>query len=196
MLLALALPALADSPLTSTDFSSAYGDVALVQEAKGKGALDTALASRLAGPMPLDEKAAVVNALGWTFEGKHDADVFARALAARDHAKLAKVKRGEGLRAEDALVLGYLVAMDDYFHPDKAFGLLAKARAGLPKSRTVATVDALVHAQKDMETDFCKAWADYAAVKGDATLAQDLRPGAVAVVDEYMSLYADGCPAR
>lgn len=185
--------ALADSPLTSTEFAAAYDDVALVQEAKAAGRLTPALAAQLAAPgVPVDVKAAVVNALGWKIDGKHDADVFARAVAERTGKKPAQVRKGAGLAPEDALVLGYLVAMDDYFHPEKAFELLARARKGRPDSYTVALVDALAHAQKDMETDFCRAWLDYAAVREDPKLRRDLRPAAEAIVHDYMALYADG----
>ncbi len=60
----LSLAVFADSPITSTDFYEAYFDVDMVKNAKDSGVLNNEIAGFLASPVkPLDQKAAVVNAL-------------------------------------------------------------------------------------------------------------------------------------
>ena len=55
--------ALADSPLTSTDFAAAYADVPAVKSAK-EGKAEAAYVV-LAGAASNDTKLAIANALGW-----------------------------------------------------------------------------------------------------------------------------------
>ncbi|MBI3239803.1 MAG: hypothetical protein HYZ43_13330, partial [Flavobacteriia bacterium] len=72
----------ADSPITSTDISSSYQDVAIVQTAKSaQGALTDELMAYLADESnPIDVKMAVINQLGWDFDGKSNADVYLNYL--------------------------------------------------------------------------------------------------------------------
>ena len=71
-LLAFSPFAKADSPITSTDISSSYQDVAIVQTAKSaQGALTDELMAYLADESnPIDVKMAVINQLGWDFDGR------------------------------------------------------------------------------------------------------------------------------
>ena len=72
----------ADSPITSTPFSDAYMDINMVARAKDSGVLDTVTAYFLSSyEKPLDQKMAVVNALSWDINGKHNAVLFKEFLA-------------------------------------------------------------------------------------------------------------------
>ncbi|NMB76555.1 MAG: hypothetical protein GYA21_15660 [Myxococcales bacterium] len=206
ILLVFSANARADSPLTSTDLASAYGDVPAVAEAAQTGRVAGEVLSFLLSNAPTGEKAAVVNALGWKFEGRQNGLEFARALAGVRQASL------EGLRVldispADRMVLGYLLALDDYFKlkplkkgapgilgatPDE---LLDSAARELPDDFCVAMVRALVRAQKAMNKDWCQVYRESAAVlERFAPDRRNLRPAAVASIESYMGLYEKDCP--
>src|ERR1035437_10833889 len=67
----------ADSPLTSTDFYTAYMDVDMVKEANKTQKFSDKIGEYLSSPQnSIDKKVAVVNALRWNFDGKKDAELF------------------------------------------------------------------------------------------------------------------------
>ncbi|MCF6150568.1 MAG: hypothetical protein E3K37_18215 [Candidatus Kuenenia sp.] len=73
---------LADSPLTSTEFYEAYMDVKMVQRAHLQNVMGIEIAEFLSSPdNPIDEKAAVINALSWKFEGNNNAEFYMYYLA-------------------------------------------------------------------------------------------------------------------
>ncbi|MBL0106070.1 MAG: hypothetical protein IPP52_01920 [Ignavibacteria bacterium] len=61
----------ADSPLTSTPISNVYEDLEIVKKAKASGEMNSEFALFLHNESnPIDKKAALINALGWDFNGK------------------------------------------------------------------------------------------------------------------------------
>jgi hypothetical protein len=184
--------AFADSPVTSTDFHRAYADSGHVKEAIGEKTLTPELAELLArGDIAIDEKAAIINALGWESGSAH-VDAFKKHLASRYDRS--RAERGIDLvSGEEAFVLGYLMLLGDYFHPEEALPYLAYARARLPKSFTVAIIHALAEAQAVMDKNWCKVWRGAERVLDDRKLVRDMRPAAVEIIREYMALYQDSC---
>jgi len=183
--------ALADSPLTSTAFHKAYLDVAMVKQAKQKGVVDRAVADFLVdNKIALDVKAAAVNALGWSSDGKKNAEAFSR-LAFDKPLKDVDINK---LDAENLLCLGYMIALDDYFHADKALPYLEKAREKKPKSYTIAIVLALVKAQVAMDSDWCQVWKTAKTVFDNNKLTEDpLRKEAMKIIFDYVVLYRSDC---
>ena len=184
LLLGAAL-ARADSPLTSTDFATAYGDVPAVKAAK-EGKTDLAYAF-LTSQAPNDQKLAVANALGW--EGDFATGYFVSLARARD------VKEAEldvkNLSASELFVAGYLVAMADYLDlkPLKpgargVWGktgqfLLDRAAGSLREDFTVQYVQALVKAQKAMAGPWCEVFRiPNDVLKRFPPARRNLRPGA------------------
>lgn len=184
LLLLLALTSLgrADSPLTSTDFYTAYGDIKLVAAAAKSHKLDQAMADFLASPKtPIDQKAALINALGWNFEGQSNAARF-RQLAKKP--------------ADEAFCLGYLTAMDDYNQPEKALPQLDRAVQQRPTSYTVAMIRALVRSQRYISSEpdtgkWKNVWPQIEAVLKDKKLNADMRPRAIQVILDYMKGYEE-----
>lgn len=181
-LLALTTLGRADSPLTSTDFHTAYGDIKLVAAAAKSHKLDRAMADFLASSKtPIDQKAALINALGWNLNGQSNAARF-RELARKP--------------ADEAFCLGYLTAMDDYNHPEKAMAQLDRAARERPTSYTVAMIGALVRSQQyigsDPDTNKWKnVWPQIEAVLKNKKLKADMRPQAVQVILAYMKGYEE-----
>ena len=181
----------ADSPITSTDFAQAYSDVAMVKQADKIRTLDLEIAAYLDDPeVAVDCKAAVINALSWDIDGKHNAELFKYYLALR-HQKTLSQLQTEDLTGDELFCLGYLTVMDDYFNPDPALPYLEEARRKNPKSFTVAIITALVQAQKLMDTDWGAVWKVTERVLEDKSLKSDMRSKAKQVIVDYMVLYRD-----
>ncbi|MBN1898894.1 MAG: hypothetical protein JW827_08965 [Spirochaetes bacterium] len=185
--------ALADSPITSTDFYKAYSEIDLVKEAKSSGVMSLKIAEYLSSPSnSIDKKAAVINALSWKFEGKSNAELYSYYLAL-NQGQLLKNLDIDLLQADEIFCLGYLTVMDDYFHPEKAFLLLEKAKNNLKNSFTASMILALAKAQKAMDSDWCTVWKLTEEVLHNESLDQDLRPEARKIIIDYMSLYESEC---
>ena len=69
--------AAADSPLTSTDFHQAYADEPIVaQIVQGRTPSDETWAYLAAPDNPVAVKMAIINKIGWAFEGKNSYQLF------------------------------------------------------------------------------------------------------------------------
>lgn len=179
----------ADSPLTSTDFSKAYMDIPIVQQAASEGVMSLELAEYLSSPdVSIDIKAALIDALGWSVNGKHNAELYRYYLALRYRRPLDE-PTPDLLMADEMFCLGYLTAMDDYFHVEKAIPLLARARARNPKSFTVAIILAMAKGQAVRSKSFEKSWQMVEQVLNNEGLNQDLREKAKEAIVAYMKLY-------
>ncbi|MCD6282483.1 hypothetical protein J7J84_02600 [bacterium] len=190
----LSAPARADSPITSTPFHEAYFDLAIVRDALGSGVLDLRMAQYLSSPdVPIDAKVAVINALGWDIEGKHNAELFASYLALSRGWSLYEVdeERLAELTDDELCCLGYLAMMDDYFHPEEALPLLELANEFKPESLTIRLIYGLAKAQVAFDGDWAGVWPAIDDAFGGDELVVDMRPAAVDIILEYMSLYEE-----
>ncbi len=195
----------ADSPLTSTDFYILYREIPEVREARKSRKVSGKVLLYLLGTAPADKKAAVINALGWNIRGQRNAPVYITALANRK-----KVSPGDMsyslMKPGELFVLGYLLAMDDYFslkplRPGE-FGMrgagaeeiLRRAAELEPGNFTFRLIHALVEAQSLMEHSFCSVYRRVESViKLFPGPKRNMKPSAVAKIMEYINLYRDDC---
>ena len=183
----------ADSPITATGLYKAYLDVKMVERDHLEGVMGLEIAEFLTSPEnPIDVKAAVINALSWRFEGKNNAELYAYYLALLYHVSITKLDT-EFLSADEVFCMGYLTAMDDYFHPEKALPLLWEAHKMMENSFTVSIILALARGQAVMEYDWCEVWRLTEQVLKNKELKQDLRPEATKRIVDYMILYKEYC---
>jgi hypothetical protein len=181
----------ADSPITSTDFYKAYLDVEMVKKAETEGVMSMKFAEFLCDPeVPLDQKAALVNALSWNIDGKDNAEIFTYYLALMNNKTVTDLQIAD-LAPDELLCLGYLTVMDDYFNPDKALPYLEKAAEKIPKSFTAAIIYALTRAQKLMDSDWGEAWKVTENVFENKKLKLDMKKKARDIIFDYMVLYRD-----
>lgn len=203
LLFLISCPCRADSPLTSTDFYKAYESHRMVAVAK-QGTLTDAIAGFLSDAgSPIDVKSAVVNALGWNIEGKNNAALYFKYLTRSKKVSSEKLSLKE-LTADETFCLGYLLALDDYFtlKPLNKKGsaleqmtpeeLLQEAVKRNPGSFTVRVVQALVTAQKKMDSDWCDVWKSLEAVES-SEVKIDMKFQAFKIILDYMLLYEDDC---
>lgn len=184
----------ADSPLTSTEFSKAYREFSIVIKATElNGGINEEIAKFLADKSkPIDEKMAVINALGWNINGRNHADYFFNYLKKKrkfkdeDHF----MKKG---RPDELLCYAYLKAMDNYFDVNEAYKFAEKALSLKPQSYTYNIITALIKAQILMENDWCGVFKVTDAVRNKSGVKMDMDEDAVVIIFEYMDIYQDNC---
>ncbi len=183
----------ADSPITATVFYEAYRDVKMVERAHLEGIMGLEIAEFLTSPEnPIDVKAAVLNALSWRFEGKNNTELYAYYLALLYHVPVAELDTAF-LSADEVFCIGYLTALDNYFHPEMALPLLEEARKMTKDSFTVSIILAITKAQLAFDSDWCEIWKLTEEVLQNKELKQDLRPEAVKMIVDYLILYREYC---
>lgn len=177
----------ADSPLTSTLFHSVYNDIDIVKLAENKKSINKKIAKFLhSKDNDIDVKAAVICAIGWDFNGTSNAERYSKFIFKKNLSEL-DVK---SLNADDAFVIGYLQALDDYFHPNKAIPYLETAFEKNNTSFTAGIILALAQAQSIMDKDdWCKMWELTYHIYNDKSLYTDMREGAKKIIKDYMILY-------
>ena len=136
---------LAGSPLTSTNIHEAYKDSAIIQLAlKTEGKLTFALMNYLSDTKkPIELKIALINALGWDFNGKNNSTLFYEYL--KENQNLKDINETS---ADILICYAYLKALDNYFDVDDAIKFAQKAKLKKKNSYTINIICALIEAQK------------------------------------------------
>ncbi len=182
-----ASPVKADSPLTSTPICDAYTDLPIVVQARSKSKMTKKFAKFLhSDKNDIDEKAAVINAIGWSIEGENNAELYSEYIFGKKPDELVLSE----LKWEDLFCLGYLQALDDYFRPEKSLPYFEEAVQKEYGSLTLSLVYTLAKAQNIMdEGNWCKIWEMTYQVLNDKSLFRDLREAAIKIIKDYMILY-------
>jgi hypothetical protein len=178
--------AYADSPVTSTPFSRAYYNIAIVKEASGRNTITTDMAEYLFDEKnSIDMKAALINALSWDVKGKNNAEIYCQLI----YGKALKDMDVAALSGDQQFCIGYLLAMDDiYFETDKSMEYLRMARSNMNDSLTVTIVTFLVETMNEVSYD----WPDQLnQILADTSLNRDLSEDAIKVITDYMLLGID-----
>ena len=108
---------LADSPLTSTDFSSEYlTESIIVKASKTNGLLTEELMNYLTvDNNPISIKVSIINKLGWDTHGKNNSSIFLKYLKSKKRYSTLEdfLKNGT---SDELLCMSYLKAMDNYLN--------------------------------------------------------------------------------
>ena len=182
----------ADSPLTSTHFSDAYSDHPMVQMADQmmQNDITTTLLNFLANKNePVDVRLAVINKIGWNFDGTSMGTQLGEYLMGRYGAKNEK-KLIKKLDAGTLAVYAYAKAMSNYFDVKAACELGHQAvKKNKNKSFSVAMASALIDAQNYLDSDWGMVYKVVADVLHDGSLHLDMRQEAIDNIMEYINLY-------
>jgi len=182
----------ADSPLTSTHFCAAYDEHPMVQMACEEMQYDipTTLLNFLADKHePVDVRLAVVNKLGWNFDGTSVGTQLGEYLMGRYGVKTEK-KLLKKIDAKTLAVYAYAKAMSNYFDVKAAseLGHLA-VKKDKDKSFSVAMISALIDAQIYLDSDWPMVHKVVADVLHDGSLHLDMRQEAIDNIMDYINLY-------
>lgn len=184
----------ADSPLTSTHFADAYSDHPMVQMASQEMQYDipTTLLNFLANKNePVDVRLAVINKIGWNFDGTTVGAQLEQYLMGRYNVKTEK-KLVKKLDAGTLAVLAYARAMSNYFDVTAASALAQQAvKKNKNKSFSVALISALIDAQVYLDNDWSMIYKAVADVLHDGSLHLDMRQEAIDSIMEYINLYSE-----
>ena len=181
--------AAADSPLTSTDFHQAYADEPIVaQVEKGRTPSDETWAYLAAPDNPVAVKMAIINKIGWAFEGKNSYQLFLSYLKRQGICKREK-DLYQKCPGDLLLSAAYLKAMDNYFNVEEAARMARRARQMHPDSYTVNIICALIEAQIAFDSDWGEVYRLTDAVRRNTTLKDDMNDEANRIIFEYMDLY-------
>ncbi len=182
----------ADSPLTSTHFADAYSDHPMVQMADEMMQHDmpTTLLNFLANKNePVDVRLAVINKIGWNFDGTTVGAQLGEYLMGRYGAKDEK-KLVKKLDAGTLAVYAYAKAMSNYFDVKAASELGHQAvKKNKNKSFSVAMASALIDAQVYLDSDWSMVHKVVADVLHDGSLHLDMRQEAIDNIMEDINLY-------
>ena len=184
----------ADSPLTSTHFADAYSDHPMVQMATEKMQYDipTTLLNFLSDKnQPVDVRLAVINKIGWNFDGTTVGAQLCEYLMGRYKVKNEK-KLVKKLDAGTLAVYAYAKAMSNYFDVTAAseLGHLA-VKKNKNKSFSVAMASALIDAQVYLDSDWSMIYKLVSNVLHDGSLHLDMRQEAIDSIMKYINMYQD-----
>lgn len=183
--------AFADSPVTSTDFYKAYTDIEMVNYAQSKGIIDNKIAQYLHNPSnSIDKKAAAINALSWSIDGKNNAILYKNYLY-----KIKAIFKNKALGnsepiGSDKFCIAYLSLLDDYNNPSPSINLLKEVSSEIKNSYTVNVILMIAKAQENLFNGNANKVKSYIQeLQSNDKLKQDLRPEAKQIIFDYMNLY-------
>lgn len=186
-LFAAIMPALADSPLTSTQFHQAYADEPIVKTALEEGLIG-ALEMFADNQISVGAKLAAVNAMGWNFDGMAHSDTFFAYLSEMYGWKNVNQMVAKA-DVDIVITYAYMKAMDNYFDVKKAFKIADKAFKRDPRSRAIRVIRNLIYAQIQLDKDWSNIYYPVYAATIDPGMRDDFRQEACDGIMEYIGLY-------
>lgn len=197
-LMTLVTGTFADSPLTSTDFYQVYLDVPVVAAYVESEMNEDIFNVLHSNEYELDVKVAVINAMGWTFEGQENAAVY---MYFYFNVSGLDVVAPDDMTGEELLCLAYMVSMDDYFNmsPIEPGGAGVLGMSGIelaevaaertPDDFTVRFISALILSQDAMHIDWSEVFGIVDFVMKEA-LVRNMRDEAIDIILDYIGLYS------
>lgn len=191
--------AFADSTMTSIEFYKAYLDVPQVAASVKSVLTPTLFAFVDNANVPIDQRLAVVNAFPWNTEGTHNGRIFIDQLATRMK-KSPNAIALRDLRADELLLLGYMLARDDYFKDASVstrggelertspLAMVNAAAAAQPKDFSYQLIAALVRAKQYKEEQWGRVYTEVQSVI-ESRLDRNMRDEAVTLIKSYTDEY-------
>lgn len=190
----------ADSPLTSTEFYSAYMNVPLVQEAsKSKGRMSEEMLAYIENDQyPLDIKLAIINALGWNQEGKDNSKLFLKSVInkKRYHAEIGGdfIAFKWHASRDELICYAYLKAFEGNCSLDDAYAIASEAIRKHPTYFSVNMIYHLIKAQGLSNVgEYCYASKLFISIKAIPNIKLDMRKEAMKDIFTYMNEIGNNC---
>jgi clan AA aspartic protease (TIGR02281 family) len=208
----------ADSPITSTAFYLAFNEIPQVNKARELGKLNYELAEFLSNMKnPIDQKLAVVNALGWSVEGKNNRSLFEIFLKKKYSVSTLNYTK---ISSDEHLLIGYLAILDNYLDVVEPLQILTNALKRNPNSYSYNLIYGLALSQISLDFDVrgvkenekflledatlkkfidfessgrCNIYLINAKIDSNKLLKQDFRVSAKKFVFDYIGIYQFSC---
>lgn len=208
----------ADSPITSTPFYLAFNEIPEINKARENGKLDYELASFLTNEkIPIDQKLALVNALGWRIDGKNNKGLFEIFLKNKYSISFIDYNT---INSDELLILGYLAILDNYFELTEPIKILNIALQKNPQSYSYNIIYGLALSQLSLDfgirgvkeeekfllsedylrhyvdknsPSWCNIYLINATIENDKSLKQDFRESAKKFIFDYINIYREKC---
>lgn len=208
----------ADSPITSTPFYLAFNEIPEINRAREYGKLDFELATFLANDNKrIDQKLALVNALGWRVNGKNNRELFEIFLKNKYSTSYIDYNK---ISNDEHLIIGYLAILDNYFDLTEPLQILNQALKRNPKSYSYNIIYGLALSQISLDfgirgvkedekflltkeylknlvdinsPNWCNIYLINAKIENNKTLKQDFRQTAKKFIFDYINNYRDKC---
>ena len=190
----------ADSALTSTEFYKAYLDMPIVKAAAERPhhLSEVAKAYLFDETNPLDVKLALINAVGWEFEGLTAYKDYLNYCIQHFPKRQYGIAPGKRVTQQDVFkhaspeqkaVLVYLSAMSNYFNT-AAMGKMVRMAMTTPSTdkQSFMLAIGLVKAQIALNNDWAEVYPTVHACVNSPEI-KDMRPEAIDIVMEYINEY-------
>lgn len=184
----------AANPVTMTDFHGIFNYLNEVNHVSENGLIDGRVVSFLVNENnPIDQKAAVINALVANNKTKSNALTF-RQFVARKYKENWENLDLNKLNGEELFCLGYITIIDEDGNSPEGFSMLEMAAEKVPASMTINLINALAKAQNMIKDgDNCGAWETFNAAKNNTSFNNDLDNGIAGILTSVMESYGSGC---
>ncbi len=190
----------ADSPLTSTSFHAHYHHNKAVKKAAQTHYLSEGLLDELLKvAVPIQEKMALVNALGWSFDQDlGNSTIYLDRLCELKDIDPAKYRNHlDKFTSQELTLLGYMMALENYLNDQMLISIATILEVAVAKDRASYCANlalTLTQAQIFMaDTEHWeRVWQVYEKHKMNPDLKYKLKPQAIRVIEEYLALYRNG----
>lgn len=199
----------ADSPITSIFPAKAYSDILIINSEiqDNRNELSPAECDFLFDTInPLDQKFALINALGWGDSTKVEAYIqFLMGKYSLNHLVFDSILIWRGnqpvpyneakkLSADDYCCLAFLMVNGNYFAPLKGYYCAYRACDLKSGSEAAAYVYGLIMAQFFLQNDLCKVYEVMQGIKlFDGYTEDRLRSDAIKNIFDYVGQYESSC---
>lgn len=190
----------ADSPLTSTSFHTHYHHNKAVKKAAQTHYLSEELLEELLKvAVPIQDKMALVNGLGWSFDQDlGNSTIYLdrlcelKGIAASDYRK-----HFDKFTSHELTLLGYMMALENYLNDQMLISIATILEVAVAKDRQCYCADLALTLTKaqilmDDTNHWERVWQVYEKHKMNPDLKNKLKPQAIRVIEEYLALYRNG----
>lgn len=185
---------LASNPVTMTDFHSTYNYLTEVNSVLERGVIDGRIMPFMVDEnTPIDQKAAVINALAVNNTSKSNALTFKQFISRKYNESWENPDLNK-FSAVDLFCLGYMMIMDADGVSEEGTSMLEMAARKDPGSLTIQMIYALALAQNAIKAgNPCEGWKTVNGVKSKSGLNADMNSEIVNGILREMDNYNKGC---
>ncbi|MEM7651701.1 MAG: hypothetical protein AAF220_00820 [Pseudomonadota bacterium] len=183
------------TPLSATPFYRAYSDHPVIEQATESVDMTSSVRSVLAdSASPLALRLAIVNALGSHTLPDGYTDAWWRELGYEAAPSGGTEGSNPKITPDFYLLYAYMMALENQLRPEEVEPIVAVGVTALSGSIAAQMIGLLITSQRLLfDGEWCMIWKNTETVLVNQDLDRDLRPGAVAIIAEFLGTYEQDC---